>query len=294
MSTAINSPKVSAKDRLAFMLFLSLAINAVVILGVGFEMHAPVKDETPLPSLEVTLIEPNDTKLTGEADFLGQTSQEGGGNTQVRSAPTTLQTAPSLPMPFEGDADTMQMRQIANDQKGREELLSAHKGEHRVQDQDNPDRNEAVQTTAAQLMMRGQEIARLSAEIAYSQQVYSSREKHRTISASTAEYRDAEYLDTWRRKIERIGNLNYPEEAKQRRISGILVLDVTINPDGTVRGVDVLRSSGQKLLDDAAVRIVRLASPFAPLTPEMREDTDVLHITRTWIFESGSSSLSTR
>lgn len=295
MSTAITSPKVSAKDRLAFTLFLSLALNALIILGVGFEMFDGKKEDAPLPTLEVLLVEPNDSKPVEDADFLGQASQEGGGNTQERSRPTTLQAAPNFPMPVEGDANTIQPRQIANNRAGQQEILSTFQGEHRVRDQDNPDEEQATQTTAAQLMMRGQEIARLSAEIADSQEVYSKRLRNRTISASTKEYRDAEYLDSWRLKIERIGNLNYPEEAKLRHISGLLVLDVAINADGTIRSVDVLRTSGQKLLDDAAIRIVRLASPFAPLTPEMRKDTDVLHITRTWIFESGAtSSLSTK
>ncbi len=295
MSTAINSPKVSSTDRLAFTLFLSLVFNAFIILGVGFAMHDPKKGDAPLPTLEVILVAANDSdKVNEEADFLGQSAQEGGGNTQERSRPTTMRAAPIFPMPIEGDSDTIQPRQVANNQAGQQEVLSTYEGAYQVQNQDNPDRDQVAQTTAAQLMMRGQEIARLSAEIADSQEIYSKRIKHRTISASTKEYRDAAYLDGWRRRIEYIGNLNYPEEAKLRHISGILVLDVAINVDGTIRSVDILRTSGQKLLDDAAVRIVRSAAPFAALPNEMSKDTDVLHITRTWVFESGSSGLSTK
>ena len=91
-------------------------------------------------------------------------------------------------------------------------------------------------------------------------------------------------MDAWRAKVERIGNLNYPEEAKRRHLTGSLVLDVALKADGTVASISVLRSSGQKLLDDAAMRIIELASPFAPFTPEMRSETDILHITRTWKF----------
>ncbi len=295
MSTAIHSPKVSPNDRLAFTLFLSLVLNAFVILGIGFAMQDPKKGDAPLPTLEVILVAANDSdKVNEEADFLGQSSQEGGGNTQERSRPTTMRAAPNFPMPLEGDSDTIQPRQVANNQAGQQEVLSTYEGAYQVQNQDNPNRDQVAETTAAQLMMRGQEIARLSAEIADSQEIYSKRIKHRTISASTKEYRDAAYLDGWRRRIEYIGNLNYPEEAKRRSISGILVLDVAINVDGTIRSVDILRTSGQKLLDDAAVRIVRSAAPFAALPNEMSKDTDVLHITRTWVFESGSSGLSTK
>jgi len=92
------------------------------------------------------------------------------------------------------------------------------------------------------------------------------------------------YMDAWRAKVERVGNLNYPEMAKRQNIAGSLVLDVAINPDGTVNAIQVLRTSGHKILDDAAVRIVELAAPYAPLPPDMRADTDILHITRTWKF----------
>lgn len=295
MSTAVNSPKVSPTDRLAFTLFLSLALNAFIILGIGFAMPDPEKPDDSLPTLEVILVEPSNTKKSNEeAEFLGQSAQEGGGNTQQRNRPTTVRAASNSPLPVEGDADIMQIQQIANNKAGQQEVLSTYLGEYQVQNQDNPDRDQASETTAAQLMMHGQEIARLSAEIADSQQIYSKRLKHRTITANTKEFRDAEYLDGWRRRVEYIGNLNYPEEAKLRRISGLLVLDVAINRDGTIRHVDILRTSGQKLLDDAAVRIVRSAAPFAALPPSMSKDTDVLHITRTWIFESGSSGLSTK
>lgn len=111
-----------------------------------------------------------------------------------------------------------------------------------------------------------------------------NRERRRTISASTYEARDALYLEGWQRKIERIGNLNYPSEAKQRGIYGDLRLLVAINQDGSLKSAEVLHSSGKPILDDAALRIVQLAAPYSPLPPEMRKDTDVLEIVRTWQF----------
>jgi len=91
-------------------------------------------------------------------------------------------------------------------------------------------------------------------------------------------------MEAWRSKVERIGNLNYPDEARKRKLSGSLILDVALNPDGSVNDVVVRRSSGQKILDDAAIRIVHLAAPFAPFPADIRKDTDILHITRTWQF----------
>ena len=128
------------------------------------------------------------------------------------------------------------------------------------------------------------QIAHLSAEIDQSMKAFSRQTRHRFISANAREFRDAAYLDAWRAKVERIGNLNYPDEAKRRNLSGSLVLDVAVNANGSLHDVLIRRSSGYKILDDAAVQIVKLAAPFAPFPEEMRKDTDVLHIIRGWQF----------
>ena len=127
-------------------------------------------------------------------------------------------------------------------------------------------------------------IASLSAELNHARAAYAQRPRRTFISATTQEYKYAAYMEAWRAKVERIGNLNYPEDARRNHLSGNLVLDVALNPDGKVRSVELRRSSGHKALDDAAVRIVQLASPYAPFPKEILQDTDILHITRTWQF----------
>jgi len=141
---------------------------------------------------------------------------------------------------------------------------------------------------ASELISRSMEIANLSAEIKHSMEDYAQRPRHHYISANTREFRDAAYLEAWRQKIERIGNLNYPEQAKRQHLSGNLILDVALNPDGSTQEITIRQSSGSKILDDAAIRIVRLAAPFAPFPEDMRKDIDVLHITRTWQFLSNN------
>ena len=115
---------------------------------------------------------------------------------------------------------------------------------------------------------------------------YAKLPRRKTISASTKEYKYAAYLDAWRRKIERIGTLNYPDEAKRNKLYGNLILHVAVRKDGSISQVRVMRSSGHQLLDDAAMRIVRLAAPYSPLPDNIAERVDILHITRTWRFES--------
>lgn len=127
-------------------------------------------------------------------------------------------------------------------------------------------------------------IASLSAGIRQKLESKAQRPKRKFISASTREYKYAAYMEAWRSKVERVGNLNYPESARKRKLSGNLILDVALNPDGSINLITIRRSSGHKVLDDAAIRIVKLAAPFSPFPDAISGETDILHITRTWQF----------
>ncbi len=139
-------------------------------------------------------------------------------------------------------------------------------------------------SVAQLLASRSDEIARLTSELERKSAAYAKRTKRKAISASTTEYKYATYMEAWRRKVERIGNLNYPDEARQKKLYGNLLLHVAIRADGSVERVRILKSSGHKLLDDAAARIVRMAAPYSPFPPDIHRDVDVLDITRTWQF----------
>ena len=138
--------------------------------------------------------------------------------------------------------------------------------------------------SAAQLITRSFALASVSSEINQKLEMRSKRPRRKFISANTKEYRYAAYMESWRAKVERVGNLNYPDEARRKNLSGALLLDVGLNPDGSVREINVRRSSGHKSLDDAAIRIVELAAPFASFPDEILREVDVLHVTRTWKF----------
>jgi protein TonB len=141
---------------------------------------------------------------------------------------------------------------------------------------------------AAQILgSRDQEIARLTASLEARTSAYASRQRRKSVSASTREFRYASYLGAWARKVERIGNLNYPQAAKEQHLHGNLILHVAVRKDGSVEAIRVVRSSGHDLLDQAAVNIVNLAAPYAPFPPEIAAETDVLDIVRTWQFQRG-------
>lgn len=289
MTPAIAIPPdvpLHSTDRLGLTLLVAAVLHAVVILGVTFtpdllERPAPGKH----PPMQITLVHQRSDAAPTEAEFLAQANLEGGGTSREDRRPQAPAYTP-LPQPRAGAgvALTLPAAPPPAERTARETPLTQRESAQAVQKTDAAPERPRQPMTAEQLVARSLEIATLSAEISQSMEAYAKRDKHRYISAQAREYRDAAYLDAWRAKVERIGNLNYPEEAKRRNITGSLLLDVAINADGSLNSLTLLRSSGSKILDDAAMRIVKLAAPFAQFPDELRSDTDVLHITRTWEF----------
>jgi protein TonB len=153
------------------------------------------------------------------------------------------------------------------------------------QDTSNPE-TETPDITAATLIQRSMEMVNLSEQLSETMQAYAKRPRKIFVSARTQEFKYANYMSEWVKKVERVGNLNYPDEARRAGISGKLMMDVALNPDGTVREIRILRPSGHRVIDEAASRIVNLAAPFPPFPPEILKDADILHITRTWEFST--------
>jgi protein TonB len=277
---------------LVLALVLAAAVHAALIFTVGFDIEIP--DPAPETKLEIILVQnPQPSEKPDKPEALAQTSQQGSGNLDRPAVPKTRPAAPSV-------RPTRQASSAPPPQPQAENVPAPEKLQSRTPDEPAPipkTRATRVETPPPALSMadlvasQRTEIARLSAELDRKTEAYSRRPRRKAISASTQEYKYANYLDAWTRKVERIGNLNYPEEAKRRGLYGNLVLHVAVKRDGSVERVRLLRSSGQRVLDDAAVRIVKLAAPFAPFPAEIRRETDILDITRTWRFHSGNQLL---
>jgi protein TonB len=143
--------------------------------------------------------------------------------------------------------------------------------------------------SAGDILRRTTELVQLEAQIARNMEAYQQRPKRRFVGARAQEYRFARYVEDWRQKVERVGNLNYPDAARKLKLYGSLLVTVSIRADGSVETVEINRTSGHRVLDAAVVRIIELAAPFAPFPPNIRRDTDILHVTRTWTFARGDS-----
>jgi len=284
------SPSPSSNDRLYFTAFVAVAVHALIILGLTFDIDMKPK---PAASLNITLATHKDSQAPDKADFLAQHNQQASGSIDELRELTVDKQAPI--------ADT-QIRDITppserlrSEQAAQQQKRLATTGQSRKisSSQDKQQRQEKSQGESNVELLHSAEIASLHAKLARQRQAYAKRPRIRRItSVATRASIDAEYLSKWASKIEFVGNRNYPDEALQRGITGTLRAAVTLLPNGNVDKVEILHSSGQKLLDRAALQIVYLASPFAPFPQEIRKTTDKLEIIRTWHFEISGLSTS--
>jgi len=237
-------------------------------------------------ALDIILVNAKSARKPSDAQALAQSNLDGGGNTdENRRARTPL--PPTQQQVTGTDIEQMQRRVQALEAAQQKMLAQARSLRNIASGQTASEQPTPVPNLSGlDLAESARAMARLEGEISKSVDEYNKRPRKKFIGARAEEYRFAQYIEDWRQKIERIGTLNYPEAARGK-MYGTLVLTVTINADGRVDRIDINRSSGHKLLDDAARRIVQMASPYAAFPPDIRRDTDVLEITRTWYFTQG-------
>ncbi len=271
------------QDRFGFTMFLSVCVHVMLILGLGFTM-ATGRNETA--SMEVTLAQYRSAEAPEDADFIAQANQEGSGMEDAALAPASPVEAPLNANEIREVEDFLQERPTSP-VPAEQVLATAGEAPRAEAATDAPPAPTPTTGTAAN---RADTLASLQAQLDLRRQEYAKRPRRYTISsASTKEAADALYLDNWRKRIEAIGNANYPRQASADGIYGTLRVMVAVNPDGTVNDIRILRSSGERVLDEAAVDIVRLAAPFDPFPPELRAKVDVLEIIRTWQFHRGDT-----
>lgn len=275
-------------DRLGFAFCFALALHAAFILGISFnrEDHA-----TAAPRLEITLAQHKSDNAPDKADFLAQSNQQGSGTLKEKAMLTTRELADFQDTTIREVTPQQQLRSQPKQEATTQLLTTVGDSDEKVpnqltkQTQEEQTQQESDGLTTVQ---RSLEIASLEAKLDIQRQAYAKRPRIRRLtSMATKRADDALYLHNWRAKIEAIGNQHYPARARAEQIYGSLRLVVSLLPNGEVQKVKILQSSGHKILDQAAIRIVHLAAPFEPFPPEMERKVDVLEIIRTWRFHKG-------
>jgi len=272
----------------------SLVAHLIILFGVTFQFPAPNFDKLAT-SLDVVLV--NNKTLTApiKTETLAQENLDGGGNTDDdQRATSPFPVLPKSKPSIDNVAAEEKVKQLEQETKM---LMAAINSAHQIEQlEKNEQQTEKNQITAdtSDLLQRSLDIARLKAQIAQDHNTYQKRPIRKFVGARTKEYRFARYVEDWRLKVERIGNLNYPEAARRNKLYGSLQLTVGIRADGSLESIGINRTSGEAVLDEAAIRIVRLAGSngFAAFPPEISRDTDILHITRTWVFSRSDQLLS--
>lgn len=278
---------IQPRDRLGFTLFLAASLHVAIILGIGFSADLNL-DRTP--SIEVTLALYNDGKAPETADYIAATNQAGSGDASEKSEPTTREQTPfhdqklspiaQLPEPAPSAAQARQVDAVAT--TGTNDFQIATE----VELLDKAERPHLKEQNYETLL---HEIASLEARISEEENASANAPRIRRLtSVSAKSMAEAAYLNTWREKVERIGNANFPDAG----LFGDLRLLVVLREDGTLADIRVIASSGYQPLDAAAERIVRLAAPFQPFPVEMRKKYDQLEIIRTWKFSRYGTALS--
>jgi protein TonB len=273
----------SSNDRFAVSFLVALGLHAVILLGVGFVLDfKPITH--PLETLDVVLVNWRSDDEPDQADFLAQATQTGGGESTEVSRPAQKDAGAS-PGPTEGtDLLDQQEKMATVTDAAREQILTENDQSEFSQQITAIEQPEPPLPSAATLMQESMTMAKLQPGIQRDRESQSKLPKRKWISANTREYEYAAYMQAWVAKVERVGNLNYPEEVRRLKLVGDLVMTVGIRKNGSVEAIDIQRSSGLVQLDQAATRIVRLAAPYSPLPDTINSSVDVLHITRTWRF----------
>jgi protein TonB len=282
MQTAIQHPQLASPSdrdmRIALALMASFALHGIA-MSTQFTLVNPKHFEDMTTPMEVVLVNARTREAPLKPDVLAQHDLAGGGNVdEERQAKS--------PLPFKSKAselteESAQARVKQLEEQARQ-LLTQLKSQSAVETVTQPSPRREV--SSSDLMLQASEAAKLQARISRDYDEYQKRPRREFVGANAKSYVFARYVEDWVAKVERIGNLNYPDAARRQGVYGSLRLSVSIFADGRVEKIEIDKSSGSKLLDQAAIRIVDMAAPYAAFSKEMKEKADILSITRTWTF----------
>ena len=289
--------------RFVFFLFIALLIHSLIIFQISFSFPKKIQHKQKPLDIIINPVTIKSKQKVKKADYFAQSNQQGGGKKESKTKPANVLPGstklipkkqiktPVKPIPLK---EPSPIKKIPTVNIKRSQLSTQIKSKHKAaklvkkiirKKPGQPTKSLKKPVITPQYLANlKKQIIDLEADIDLKTRVYSRRSKHKYVNASTAKALDAQYIRQWTRKIERIGNLNYPVKARKNQLSGKLILAVTIDPHGKILNIEVRRSSKHKMLDDAAIRIVKLSAPFAPIPKSVLKDNSALVITRTWLF----------
>lgn len=278
MENLIDSSWNTTEERLRKTFSAALVLHLLLLVGISFTLPS---GSSPATSMEVTLAYYKSDQVPDRADFLAQANQIGSGDRAQAMQPTTDRLSP-----FEnGDRGQMSAALSTPQPEARTFVDSSGDSQNSVTEIVD---NRPPEQDTAQQQIANRDIGAIRAELDRLQRAYSKLPRVlRMTSASAKSADEAAYMHYFEKRVEQIGNLNYPAEARAQRIFGQVQLVVALLANGRIKHIEVSKTSGSRLLDQAAVSSVRLASPFKPFPEELR-NRDEIHIIRTWQYQSNN------
>ena len=266
---------------------VAVLLHAVLIFGTGFVVSVAPRVNIP-PVLDITLVQMHSDETPDKVDFIAQANQMASGSTDEKARPSSLFASPDV-NDAAGESPVQSQESAPDSPPVLQPQILTTKAEtfkHIAKKPETPEQ-EDPKPISEEVVDQTEEIAQLLAEMNKKEIRYAKRPRINYVDAVSAKSAvEAEYIDAWVKKIEKVGNTNFPVEAIQRNLSGKLILNASIDHAGNVVDAAIDVSSGYRLLDKAALRIVKLAAPYPPLPKAIREKWDQLNITRTWVFHS--------
>lgn len=279
-----HDPAAKTHDRFGFTATMAVALHAAIILGVGFALQPPSAPSAT--TMDITLSSYSTENEVLDADFLAQTSQEASGSISDKKELTTDQLAPINSAEIKEINPESSRQKMQEEQQSMQLLTTTSLAQRQAANSEQLEKEkESNLEGEIERIKREIELASLQAKLEKERQTYARLPRiRRASSVATKSSKDAEYLYHWQQRIEAIGNQHYPHQAKELGLFGDVEVLVIVKASGQLKSVEVVKSSGVKILDDAALKIVRLASPFKPFPSKMKSEIDELEIPRTWQF----------
>jgi len=272
------------QDRFMLFLVAAIGLHALVVFGITFGIDltsAPRLSDT----LDIVLVKWRTEEDPEDADFLAQDSQQGGGESIEKERPSQPVSG-ELPLPEQGEDEIQSTPELPTPHLPEQEVITVEAEQAETEKVTELEQPDPELPSSARLMRQSMDMASLQPEMSRQRQWQSKLPRRERVSANTKKYEYAAYMSAWVAKVERVGNLNYPNELRQKGLHGDLILSVGIHQNGSIESIEVMRSSGISEIDEAAQNIVQMAGPYAPLPDNIAEHVDILHIVRTWRFES--------
>jgi len=270
---------------LKLSILLSFALHFLAIQLIHFKPIKPIQNK--LSQIEVVLTNSKDNHQV-DADVVGQSNSNKGGNIEKDAhkkspLPIITENKNTFQLNNRGDQPAVGKASSPSQEKTvKKEAPILNEPKAIQQPKETNVINKSI--SKEDILASANEISASDAALSNQVSNFEKQPRRKYIGARTKEYKYALYAEAWRQKVETLGNMNYPEEAREKKFSGQLRMTVSLKPDGRIDNIEINQSSGFKILDEAAKKIVELGAPYAPFPEDIRKEVDILSITRTWTF----------